>query len=137
MTQEEITFYREAAVQAAIVLLPIFLAIWGFIKAKYKLSEGKWAKIIEIVEMAVTFVYDTYVRPIKYKVVTGKGDNKKVTWSSTSVKLTPAQIKKAQDMAWDKCIELAKKAGIDFTKYITKDTFVLYVGKAIAKLKNG
>jgi hypothetical protein len=133
MTQEEIKFYSGMAVQAAIVLLPILFTIWGAIKAKYKLEDSKWAKIIEIIEMAVVFVYENYVRPAKYKISDASG----TTWKDTDLKLTPEQTKKAQDMAWDKCVELAKNVGIDFSKYITKDTFALYVEKAIAKLKNG
>jgi len=105
-------------IQGAVTLI---LIIWGVVKAKYHLAEGKKGKIFESVEEGVKNSFDIFVKETKDKNEDGK--------------LSKDEIQTALDIAWNKSKEVAKQKGIDLAKELSREYFPVLVDKVIKSLK--
>ncbi len=127
MTQDELNVWLDLAIKVVIVVVPVAVPIiWGLIKAKLKLNEGKLSKITAITEQVVAEVYLEFVRKIKYGP--NGGQNKK---------LSLKQIKEARNLAWAKAVALGKEKGLNYAKAVSKEYFPVLIDLAISVLSHG
>lgn len=105
-----------------LVLTVAITAILAFKGTTYY-KKLKYKTLFGLLELAVTWVYKTYVQPTKE----ANGDGK----------LTTEQKQIAAKMAADKAQEFAKAKGLDLQKELGHEYVDLYIQQLVAKAKAG
>ena len=103
------------------IVASVIVAIWGIVKIRYRLSEGRNAKATGFLEMGVQRAYDEFVRAAKAQAPEGK--------------LTDDQVRKARDEAWKAAKGYAADAGFDLVKEIAAEQVPMLLTKIVSNLK--
>jgi len=109
-------------IKLLVIVIPI---IWAIVKVKLKLDEGKAKKITIIVEQAVNETYHEYIR-LKKNGANGE-----------TRKLTPEEIKEAQETAWGKALRIAESRGMRLAQEVAQEYFPVLIDKAIKGFTKG
>jgi len=112
--------FSESGLGIAVVVVGL---IWGLIKRKAGLDEGKKSKITEAFETAVKETYDEFVKVKKSSAKDGK--------------LSVEDVAHARQMAIAKAKDIGKEKGVDILKEVGKSYIPVLLEKVIAKAKKG
>lgn len=104
----------------------LFGTAWTFFKSQdwyQRAKQRRYAQAITALEAGVDQTYQTYVRAIKE--------------ASEDGKLTPAERRRAREMARDAAISFGRTQGVDVLAEVGQDYVDLWINRLVKKLKGG
>lgn len=102
----------------------VFGSAWTFFKTQdwyQRAKQRRYAQAITALEAGVDQTYQTYVRAIKE--------------ASEDGKLSPAERRRAREMARDAAISFGQTQGVDVLSEVGRDYIDLWINRLVQKMK--